>query len=85
MLVTYLIYAAVAVVSLALLAIVVWRVSRRVRIIRCRRLLPYSDIEEQVATMNDYFGRNYVDGYILEYFKEGDNMKRALQARQQKQ
>lgn len=78
MLETYLIYAVVAVVVLFILWVVCRHVWRWMKIIRYRRLLPYSDIEEEVKNMRDFFNRSYVNGYILEYFKEDDNLKRAL-------
>lgn len=81
MLVSYIIYAVIAVVVLFILWLVLRHVSRWIKIARYRRLLPYSDIEDEVKNMSEFFNRNYVNGYILEYFNEDDNLKRTLENR----
>lgn len=81
MLVSYIIYAVIAVVVLFILWLVLRHVSRWIKIARYRRLLPYSDIEDEVKNMSEFFNRNYVNGYIFEYFKEDDNLKRTLENR----
>lgn len=77
MLETYLTFAVVAVVVLIILWVVLHYVRRWMKISRYRRLLPYSDIEKDVENMSHYFNRSFVNGYILDYFKEDDNLKRA--------
>ena len=74
------VYIKYGLVLLFILALVAWgayTLFRRIRIWLLRRLLPYSDIVEEVENLNQYYSRGYVDSYIMQYFREGDNLARA--------
>ena len=83
MLRTYITYAIIAAIAICAFLIALRYVIRWFKICRYRRLLPYSDIVDDVENLNDFFNRSYVNKFILDYFKEDDHLKDALQIRRE--
>ena len=65
-------------IVLLLLFLVVLTLYRFIRLRRYKNLLPYSDICDQVENMNIYFSKQYVNRYIVEYFKDKENLQSAI-------